>query len=634
MHVIGTAGHVDHGKSTLVKALTGIDPDRLKEEKIRQMTIDLGFAWLTLPNGEEVGIVDVPGHIDFIKNMLAGVGSIDAVLFVVAADEGVMPQTREHLAILDLLGVSHGIVALTKTDLVDEEWLALVEEDVREALRATTLANAPILPVSATTGQGISALLDALADLLARTPPRPDRGRPRLPIDRVFTVTGFGTVVTGTLLDGCLHVGQEVEILPQGLRARVRGLQTHKRQREMAVPGSRVAVNLSGVEKDQIRRGDVLTLPDLFRATTLVDVQLHVLQDAGHPLRHNDQVDFFVGAAEVPARVRVLGQDEIPPGQTGWAQLALSRPVVTARGDRFIVRWPSPSITVGGGQVINPYPRRKYRRFRQEILDSLRLMASGEPSTIVRAVIARWGPLPVGHIVEQSGLGQEEVLSAVEDLLRSEQVVIPERDGNVHPDLWVFTVEQWENTLARLRQILQTYHQENPLRLVMPREEVRSRLVGRRPWPQRLFNALVEAAARAGWLIEEEAGLRLSDHRLRFTPQQEEAISRLLDRFRGQPYAPPTFQEAVEEVGEEVVLALVERGDLVRVSENILFLRPTFEEMLARVQDFIRREGSITVAQARDLFGSSRKYVLPFLEYLDAQHITRRVGDVRVLRTG
>ncbi len=632
MHVIGTAGHVDHGKSTLVRALTGIDPDRLKEEKARQMTIDLGFAWLTLPGGEEVGIVDVPGHIDFIKNMLAGVGSIDAVLFVIAADEGVMPQTREHLAILDLLGVTQGIVALTKIDLVDEEWLALVEEDVRDTLQGTSLANAPLLPVSATTGQGIPQLLDALSRLLQNTPPRSDRGRPRLPIDRVFTVAGFGTVVTGTLIDGSLTLGQEVEILPRGLRGRIRGLQTHKRQRERAVPGSRVAVNVSGVEKDQVHRGDVLTLPGLLRPTTLVDIQLRVLPDAGRPVRHNDLLDFFVGAAEVPARVRVLAAEEIAPGQTGWAQLVLQRPVVTVRGDRFIVRRPSPSVTVGGGMVVNPYPRRKYRRFREGVVDSLRLMAEGDPHTVVEQVVARWGPIPLARIPEQSGLGEDEVRTAVDALLGEGRIVLPEGGTSIASDAWVFTTSQWEQTLVRLRDILAAYHQQHPLRAVMPREEVKSRLQGRRAWPARLFNALVAAARDAGWLVEEAGGLRLTSHHVRLTPEQKAAVTRLLERFRQQPYMPPTFQEAAAEVGEDVLIALIERGDLVRVSDNILFLPETYETMVKRVKAFIEQHGSITVAQARDLFASTRKYVLPFLEHLDGLHVTRRVGDVRILR--
>jgi selenocysteine-specific elongation factor len=350
MFVVGTAGHVDHGKSTLVEALTGIDPDRLREEKEREMTIDLGFAWVTLPNAETVGVIDVPGHRDFIENMLAGVGGIDAALFVIAADEGVMPQTQEHLAILDLLEIEAGVVALTKVDLVqDPEWLDLVTLDISEALEGTVLGNAPIIPVSARTGEGISRLAQALADCLAGRPPRPDKGLPRLPIDRVFTLSGFGTVVTGTLTDGTLALGQTVEIQPSGLTTRIRGLQTHKQKIERASPGSRVAVNLTGLAKDDLARGQVVTAPGWLKPTVLVDVDYRHLAGVEQPLRHNMEVKFFSGAAEILARTRILGQESIAPGEHGWLQVRLEEPVALVKGDHFILRRPSPGQTLGGG---------------------------------------------------------------------------------------------------------------------------------------------------------------------------------------------------------------------------------------------------------------------------------------------
>ncbi len=347
MFVIGTAGHVDHGKSTLVKALTGIDPDRLAEEKKREMTIDLGFAWLTL-DGEEVGIVDVPGHRDFIENMLAGVGGIDLALFVISAEEGVMPQTREHLAILDLLDVGGGLVVLTKTDLVDDpEWLELVTLEVAEALNGTVLADAPILPVSAFTGDGLEALKAALSAELASATPRPDNGRARLPIDRIFSLSGFGTVVTGTLIDGRFRLGDTVEIQPTGLKGRIRGLQTHKTKLDVARPGSRVAINLSGIDREEVARGHVVAAPDTLGHTILLDAAYRHLPDADAPLKHNTEVKLFVGSAEIVARTRVIGQPQIDPGETGWLQLALSEPLAVARGDRFILLRPSPAATLG-----------------------------------------------------------------------------------------------------------------------------------------------------------------------------------------------------------------------------------------------------------------------------------------------
>ncbi|MCJ7533556.1 MAG: selenocysteine-specific translation elongation factor, partial [Anaerolineales bacterium] len=370
MRVIGTAGHVDHGKSTLVEALTGINPDRLKEEREREMTIDLGFAWLTLPNGEEVGIVDVPGHRDFIENMLAGIGGIDAALFVVAADEGVMPQTQEHLAILDLLQIQGGVIALTKIDMVsDPDWLDLIEEDVRKAIKGTVLESVQLVRVSARQGIGLQELQKAITACLAARPPRPDLGRPRLPVDRVFTMPGFGTIVTGTLIDGHFSVGDEVEILPQGTHGRVRGLQSHKRKTEEALPGSRTAVNIAGVDMDKVARGNVVVHPGDYQPSRRLDVQFRLLANVSQPLRHNVQVKIFVGTAEVLARLRLLGQETLLPGQQGWIQLELTEPIIASRGDHYILRRPSPPETIGGGVVVDPHPKERHKRFAQAVLD-------------------------------------------------------------------------------------------------------------------------------------------------------------------------------------------------------------------------------------------------------------------------
>ncbi|MXY59230.1 MAG: selenocysteine-specific translation elongation factor, partial [Chloroflexi bacterium] len=360
MYVIGTAGHVDHGKSTLVQALTGIDPDRLAEEKRRGMTIDLGFAWVTLPSGREVSIVDVPGHERFIKNMLAGVGGIDLALLIVAADESVMPQTREHLAILDLLGVRRGLAVITKADLADADILALVQLEVEELLAATTLAGSPVHAVSATTGEGVPELAAAIDAALDETQQRRDVGRPRLPVDRSFAVAGFGTVVTGTLIDGSLEAGQPVEIVPGGVQARIRGLQSHRQKIDAASPGNRVAVNLSGVSAQEIARGGVLTRPGWLRATRAVDVRLHMLSDAPHGIRHNFPATFHAFAAEAPAKVRLLEEDELAPGGEAWAQLWLEEPVAVVRGDHFVLR--SADATLGGGTVVDVDVKRHRRR--------------------------------------------------------------------------------------------------------------------------------------------------------------------------------------------------------------------------------------------------------------------------------
>jgi selenocysteine-specific elongation factor len=640
VRVIGTAGHVDHGKSRLVYALTGIDPDRLQEEKDREMTIDLGFAWLTLPSGERVGIVDVPGHKDFIKNMLAGVGGIDAALFVVAADEGVMPQTREHLAILDLLQVPGGVVALTKIDMVqDEDWLELVEADLLDVLEGTVLEDAAIVRCSARKRLGLDDLVAALDEYLADKAPRRDVGRPRLPVDRVFTVAGFGTVVTGTLSDGALSSGQEVEIQPSGLKARVRGLQTHKEKIEAAVPGSRVAINLTGVSTDQVQRGDVITTPGWLRPTTLVDCQLRYLPDAPIPLKHNTAVDFFSGAAETPARVRLLGAQALNPGEEGWVQLRLENPVALVKGDRYIIRQPSPSVTIGGGRVVNPFPGRRYRRFRPEVIERLETLAHGAPDEILRQALERQQPSEVRELLKRSSLSSEQAREALATLVGEGQVFVlgrppgDEAPAKVADAAFVVTRAGWGALRERIEALLGGYHRQFPLRGGMAREEVKSRL-GRyvQGLTPRLFNEIVERAAAEGWLAEDGGALRLAAHRVQFSPKQQQTVDYLLHTFRQAPYTTPSVSQCEEQVGADVFSALIEQGVLVKLSEDVVLLAETYAEMRDRITAFIQAQGSITVAQVRDLFDTSRKYALALLGYLDEQRITRRVGDERVLR--
>ncbi|MEJ2749627.1 MAG: selenocysteine-specific translation elongation factor, partial [Anaerolineae bacterium] len=506
MFVIGTAGHVDHGKSTLIEALTGIDPDRLAEEKAREMTIDLGFAWITLGEDEEVGIVDVPGHRDFIENMLAGVGGIDLALFVVAADEGVMPQTREHLAILDLLGVGGGVVALTKTDLVDDpDWLELVTLDLSETLAGTVLAEAPIVPVSARTGQGLEELKAVLWQRLQAATPRPDNGRPRLAVDRVFSLSGFGTVVTGTLVDGRFHIGDTVEIQPSGLSGRIRGLQTHKTKREVALPGSRVAVNLTGIGKEEVKRGDVVAAPGVIGSTILLDAAYRHLPGSDIPLKHNVEVKLFVGAAEIVARTRVLGVPQIEPGQEGWLQLALSEPVAVVRGDRFILRRPSPGLTLGGGRVLDPHPGRRHRRFRPDVIERLQTLAQGTPAELLLQKLRRLEPITQANLFKQAGMDEATAVVALQELENEQQII--------WLDQQILSRAGWQRSLDRMSDILTAYHAESPLRLGIPREELRSRL----KLPAAVFNPLVSQAAAEGLLVEVGAVIHAPGHEIRFT---------------------------------------------------------------------------------------------------------------------
>ncbi len=627
--VIGTAGHVDHGKSLLVKALTGIDPDRLKEEKEREMTIDLGFAWLTLPSGLVVSVVDVPGHEDFIKNMLAGVGGIDAALLVVAANEGVMPQTVEHVAILDLLGVKRALVALTKIDLVeDEEWLELVAVEVEELLEGTTLAGSEIIPLSAQTGEGLPLLVEALDRLLSETPSKRDIGSPRLPIDRAFILAGFGTVVTGTLIDGQLQVGQEVEILPQGLKARIRGLQTHKEKVEVAVPGSRVAANLSGVSKDQLRRGDVVALPGRLTPTRLLDIRLRLLATAPRPLKHNLSLDFYSGTAQITARVRLLGSEALEPGEEGWAQLVLSYLTALAAHDRFILRQPSPSLTIGGGEVVDPHPPRRHKRFQPRVIERLETLSLGTPEEVLAGALAEGKPIDGQELLKITGLPEEAAQGAWKGLIESSQVIVLGGEDQPWEEGYLISRAGWEGLLEDITGLLADYHGRYPLRVSMAREELKSKL----RLPSRLFNEVIDRALREGKVKGAGASLSLPQHEVRFSPEEERRVKELLNLFAREPYSTPSPSQCEALVGEEVLNVLIEQERLVRVSGNVLFLRETYEEMVRRVVEHLKSEGTITLAQVRDLFATSRKYAQAFLEDLDARGITQRVEDERVLR--
>lgn len=630
MHVIGTAGHVDHGKSTLVEALTGTHPDRLKEEQEREMTIDLGFAWLTLPDGEQVGIVDVPGHRDFIENMLAGVGGINAALFVIAADEGVMPQTREHLAILDLLQVQNGVVALTKTDLApDAEWLDLIEEDVRQVLRGTVLEHAPIVRVSARARLGLDELRQALAGCLAQTQPRLDLGRPRLPIDRVFTMAGFGTVVTGTLLDGCFRSGEEIEVLPAGKRGRIRGLQTHGQKEEVAFPGSRTAVNIAGVDLSEVKRGDVLAHVGKYHPTQRVDVHFRLLTDAAASLTHSSEVKLFLGAAEVVARVRLLGVDALRPGEQGWLQLELRDAVTAVRGDRYILRRPSPGETLGGGIVIDPQPAQRHKRFDPGVLQRLEALRQGSPADVLWQACLALGAAPLAQAVTRSRLSLEAARAAIHELLEKGQLqLLEEGQADAGSDVLVMATLQWEQETARALRELDAYHRAYSLRRGMPREALKSRL----KLPARLFNAAMRRWAQRGLVVEQSTLVARATFQVILSPQQEQKAAGLLRRFEAAPAAPPSLKECQAEVGEEVLIALVDRGDLVQVSDEILFRRVDYDRMVQAVLAHLEEHETLSVAEFRDLFNTSRRYALALLEHLDSRRITVRDGDARRLQ--
>jgi selenocysteine-specific elongation factor len=630
MRVIGTAGHVDHGKSTLIAALTGVHPDRLKEEQAREMTIELGFGWLTLPDGEEVGIVDVPGHRDFIENMLSGIGGIDAALLVIAADEGVMPQTREHLAILDLLQIPAGLIVLSKIDLApDPGWLDLVEGDIRSTVQGTVLQDAPIVRVSARTRTGLDRLLSTLQSLLIQRPARPDLNRPRLPVDRVFTMSGFGTVVTGTLSDGSFSLGDEVEILPSGIRGRIRGLQTHKKKEEVAVPGSRTAVNLSGIEADAVRRGHVVAHIGQYEPTRRLDARFRVLSDSSISIRHGDELKFFVGATETIAMLRLLGTEELKPGEEGWIQLELREPVVAVRGDRYILRRPSPGETLGGGAIVDHQPKGRHKRFDENVLRSLESLAQGSPADILLEAALALHVASLGEIVVRSRLEASVAGQALTDVLHNKSLVLLEEGESVaHSDILALTASTWSTLRDMTLQIVEAHHTRYPLRRGIPREELKSRL----KHSPRVFNALFTKLTREGLLVERSALLARPGHEVTFDTGQTAAIQALRRAFEQNPFNPPSVKEAQAGAGVDVLNALIDMDEFTLVSQDVLFRTRDYEEAVHRIRETLLQNETVTLAEVRDLLKTSRKYAQALLEHLDAAGFTLRDGDVRRLK--
>jgi selenocysteine-specific elongation factor len=603
MQVIGTAGHVDHGKSTLVRRLTGIDPDRFAEEKRRGLTIDLGFAWLPLPSEREVGVIDVPGHERFVRNMLAGAGGVTVCLFVVAANEGWMPQSAEHLAILDVLGVSSGVVALTKADTVDEETLALAAAEAEERLGGTTLAGIPVVPCSATTGRGLDELVAALDDAVSATPPPPDTASARLWVDRVFTIAGAGTVVTGTLMRGSLAAGDEVEIAPEGRRARIRTIQSHKKELSTVAPGNRVALNLAGLARQGAERGDAVVRPGSWRATQLVDVSLRVLPQAvtgsDVALTEKGAHLLYAGSAETPVRLKLLGTTKVQPGERAFAQLRLASPLPLARGDRFVIRDAGRVLTLGGGTILDPLPG-DARRSDVARLRLLEELAAGDDAAALVSLVRAAGGLDVEEAAFRSGARSA--------------------DGVVRLGSWVVTEERRAEIAESVLLALHSHHRDRPLERGMPREVLKQSAL----LPSDVFDALldgIEGVAQEGALVRE------TSHSVAFAPAQEEARRKVLDEIESAGFTPPLAKEL--RADRALLRALLDNGDLVAVGDFYL-TRTQAESARRQVSTALEGSEGLTVAQIRDLLGTTRKYAVPMCEWLDAEGVTRRRGDLRV----
>jgi len=627
--VIGTAGHIDHGKTELVRALTGVDTDRLKEEKERGMTIDLGFAEFRVSEGIEAGVVDVPGHERFVRNMLAGSTGIDLVLLVIAANEGIMPQTREHLAICELLRVPRGLVVVNKIDLVEPDWLELVKSEIADFLKDTFLARSPIVPVSARTGAGITELKDEIAREAEGIRPRGETSTFRLPVDRSFTIKGFGTVVTGTIFGGRVSPGEQVVILPAGVSARVKGIETHNRKAETAVTAQRAALNLSGVEKAEIRRGDVLVHPDTLAASRLLDVSLKILAGEGRGLKNWSEVRFHAGTAEVIGKVRLLGREKIAPGEEGFAQILLKEPVVTVARDRFVVRQASPMITIGGGEILDPMPGRKHRPRDPGVTDWLQVLKDSGHSDLVLAHVRQAGlrGTEARELVARVPLHRREIQDELKKLGGEGKVASSSRGR-------YFPVEGIRTLADAVWKKLEDFHRSNPLAPGMIREELKGY------FPEANPEALVEAVnllKDAGKVGFDGETIRRSDQGPELSPELQGWRDRILKRLREAGPQPPEMAELIQEFKtdkgnlEKILRLLVRQGILVRVGEGLFYPAPTLKEIERKLVDYLRPGVQVEVPKFKELFGITRKWAIPLLEYFDANRVTLRVGNARKL---
>jgi selenocysteine-specific elongation factor len=628
--ILGTAGHIDHGKTSLIKALTGIDTDRLKEEKERGITIELGFAHLDLPGGKRLGIVDVPGHEKFVKNMVAGATGIDLVALVIAADEGVMPQTREHLEICKILKVRHGLVVLTKIDMVDNDWLDLVKEDVTEYLSETFLADAPLVEVSSVTGQGIKELVQVLDELVLEIPER-DLGHIfRLPIDRVFTMKGFGTVITGTSVSGKIQTGDEVTIYPKGILSKIRGMQVHNKEVNEVRAGLRTAINLQGMERAVMSRGNVLATKDSLRSTYMVDVSLDLLKSSPRKLKNRAKARFHAGTSEIISTVILLDRDVLEPGDECFAQIRLDEPTTVLKGDRYVLRSYSPIRTIGGGEILNALPK-KMKRFARNAASEMELLHKGELNEIVELFVS-FGRFHGVEEVELSFLTNtsKKKLDEALKVLKAQKRVTQydkERGMLIHADFLKKARDEIVGTIDK-------YHKDFPLKAGLIKEELRSRTTGADNL--KLFNYLINQLFQEGIIVQDKEVVHLKDHRVTLAQDQEKTRQEIEKIYLKGGLQPPYFKELKEKfpgnTGAEILEVMVKEGLLLKIKEDLFFHTSAVEDLKKRLIAFLTKNSEITTPQFKDLTGVSRKYAIPLIEYFDMKQITVRVGDSRVLR--
>ncbi|HIJ60284.1 MAG TPA: selenocysteine-specific translation elongation factor [Nitrospirae bacterium] len=624
--ILGTAGHIDHGKSSLVKALTGIDPDRLKEEKQRGITIDLGFANLVYPDDDLiVGIVDVPGHEKLIRNMLAGAGGIDILVMVISADEGIMPQSREHLAICNLLKIKTGLIALTKIDTVEHDWIELISDEIRDFVKRTFLEDAPIVPVSSRTGEGIDKLKDLIKEIAKGVSPKLTGGLFRLPIDRVFTLKGFGTVVTGTALSGEALIDMPVEILPSGIKSKIRGLQTHGKTTNRAFAGQRIGINLQGVEKDQLKRGDVVVSPSRFKATKVIDASLDMLSDAPI-LKDRSLIHIYVGTSETTARVILYDKTEVTPSESCYCQFRLEDEIVALSGDRYIIRRFSPLETIGGGTILDPKPN---RRRKKEGIEDLFIYDKGTISEKIFTKIKKSAIKGLTNDFIEGWISGD--LKEIKDNLKmliKDNKVVQANDLYLCAD-FVIPIRE------RLKDIIKRYHAENPLKLGLQKEELRVRLS--KEIKSFLTDSVYEFLIKTADVSIEKDIIKLSEFKAELSSVDSSVKNKILKTLQDNKFQPPikTELQQMTKMNEKEIKDLLnlmtKEGLIVRINETIYITKKTYEELVEILKGHFRTKKEITLSEFRDLLNTSRKYALPFMEYLDSQKVTLRIGDIRKL---
>ncbi|MFH0924281.1 MAG: selenocysteine-specific translation elongation factor [bacterium] len=626
--IIGTAGHIDHGKTALTKAITGIDTDRLKEEKARGITIELGFAYLDLPSKVRASIIDVPGHERFVHHMVAGVGGIDLVLLVVAADEGIMPQTKEHFDICKLLGIKQGIIVITKKDLVDETLLDLVKEEIFELVKGTFLEVSPVIPVSALTGEGIPLLIERIDKLLQQIIPRNSKGTFRLPIDRVFTVKGFGTVVTGTVFSGSLNIGDSVVILPKDITAKVRGIEVHNQKVETVSAGQRAAINLQGIEKEKLDRGDTLVELDKLKPTFMLDAKFYLLKDYPRSLTNRSRIRLLLGTQEVMGRAVILERDELKAGDESYVQFRLEEPVVALTGDRFIIRSYSPLRTIGGGTVIDIYPQR-HKRFKKEILDQLGVLAKGNLEARILLVSKFHENLITSscEISARLGTDDEVLVENIKPLIHKGKLLFLDDKKKEFINRDTYNQIKKEFLLA-----LTEFHKKNPLTKGIMKEELRSKL--RNSLDIKLFTKLLSDIEKEEIIALDNESVRLSTHKIDLKDDQSVLIKKVEDIFLKGGVTPPNIGEVVEtyKIKQELLNVLLERGLLVRLKDGIIYHKKVLDNIGVNLKTYLKEHKEISLGDFKDQWNISRKYTIPLLEYFDNIKLTMRVGDKRVLR--